>query len=128
MIVDRIGNVIGFPLGAGVETANDSLQLRELADHLGGQITFGKFCGTVGVSNMSLRDAQVEPLLHQPTRNGADAFYFVSVTAEAGFVGDLGELRKIVGEPTFLVGSPEELRVGKAGTQHPFVAGADQSL
>ena len=36
----------------------------------------------------------------------ADALDLVGVAAEARLVGDLGELGKIVGEPTFLVGRP----------------------
>ena len=127
MIVDGVGDVVGFALCAGVQTADDALQFRELANHLGGEIAFGQFGGAVSVGDVRLWNAEVEPLLHEPARDGADALDFVGVAAEAGFVSDLGELRKIVGEPTFLIGGPEELSVGEARTQDAFVAGSRPS-
>src|SRR4029077_15310983 len=71
--------------------------------------------------------AKVEPLLGQPPGDGANAFGFIAVAAEAGFVGNALKLRQIVGEPTFLVGGPEKLSVGKARAEDTLVPGADDA-
>ena len=52
----------------------------------------------------------------------------VRMQAEAGLVGYLGELGEIVGEPTFLIGRPEELSVGETGAKYALVAGSDETF
>ena len=67
-------------------------------------------------------------MFDQPARDVANTFDFVGVAAEAGLVGDLGELGQIVGEPTFLIGRPEKLGVGEARAKNAFVAGGDEAF
>ncbi len=128
MIVDSVGDFVRFALGARVQTADDTLKLGELANHFGGQVTLGEFSGAVGLRNVGVEHAEVEPLLGEPAGNGPDAFDLVAITAETRFVGDAFELRQIVGEPTFLIRLPEKLCVGEARAKDTFVAGADESL
>ncbi len=128
MIVNRIGYHFRFALRAGVETANDALQLGEFANHFRGEIALGKFRGAVRIGDVRLHHAEVVPLLGEPAGNGAHAFDLGVVAAEARFVGDLVELGKDVRQPNFLIGLPEEARIGKARAQDAFVPGADQSL
>src|SRR5690242_15449884 len=77
---------------------------------------------------MGLMYSQVEPLLGQPARDVANTLHFVTVAAQARFVGNPVEFREIVGEPTFLIGFPEELGVGKAGAKDTFVSGANDAF
>ena len=63
VIVNRIGDVIRFALCARVESADDSLQLRKLAHHLGSQIALGKFRGAIRFRHMRLQHPAIEPLL-----------------------------------------------------------------
>src|SRR6266436_3098353 len=128
VVVDGVGNFHGLALGPCVEATNDSLQLGEFAHHLGGEVALGELGGAVRLGDVSLQHAKVEPLLGQPAGDGADAFDFVAVAAEAGFIGDALEFRQIVGEPTLLVGGPEELRVGKARAEDTLVSGADDAF
>ncbi len=128
MIVDSVGDIVRFTLCACVKPAYDSLQLGELADHFGGKVALSQFRSAVGIGDMRLHHAEIEPLLHQPARDGADALDLVAIAAEAGFVSDLFELGEIVGEPTFLVGGPEELRVGEPRAQHAFMPGTHQAF
>ena len=128
MIVDRVGYHFRFALRAGVETANDALQFGEFANHFRGEIALGKFRGAVRIGHVRLHHAEVVPLLGEPAGNGAHAFDLGVIAAEARFVGDFVELGKDVRQPNFLVGLPEEARIGKARAQDAFVPGADQSL
>src|SRR6266849_1071816 len=128
VVVDGVGNFHGLALGSRVEAANDSLQLRKFADHLGGEVALGKFGGAVRFSDVGLEHAKVEPLLGRPAGDGANALDFVAVAAEARFIGNALELRQIVGEPTLLVGGPEELRVGKARAEDTLVSRADDAF
>ena len=77
---------------------------------------------------MRLVYAQIEPLLGKPAGKVADALHLVPIAAKTGLIGNTLELRQIVGEPTFLVGLPKEPCVGKAGTEHALVPGADNAL
>ena len=54
MIVDRVSDVVGFPLSAGVEATYDALELSELASHFGGEIALGEFGGAIGVGDDGL--------------------------------------------------------------------------
>ena len=109
VIVNSVGDFIGFALGTSVQTADDSLKLGEL-----------------GFRDMRVEHAQVEPLLGEPASEAADAFDFVAIAAEPRFVGDPFQLGQIVGQPTFLIRLPEKLGVGEARTKDALVAGADQ--
>src|SRR6202011_1557762 len=82
MIVDGVGDFVGFALGARVQAADDALKLSELANHFRGKVAFGEFSGPVGLRNVRLVHAQVEPLLGEPARDGADAFDLVAITAQ----------------------------------------------
>src|ERR1019366_3949544 len=53
---------------------------------------------------------------------------FIGVTSKTRFVSYVSELRQIVGEPTFLIGLPEESRVGKSRAQNSFVPCSNQAL
>ena len=128
MIVDGVGDIGGFALRAGVEAADDALQFGEFADHFGGEIAFGEFGGAIGVGDVGFCGVQAGPMLDEPAGDVANALDFVGVAAEAGLVGDLGELGQIVGEPTFLIGCPEKLCVGEAGAENAFVTGGDEAL
>jgi hypothetical protein len=77
---------------------------------------------------VSLEHAEIEPLFCKPAGDGADAFDFVAIAAEAGFVGNTLELREIVGEPTLLIGLPEELGVGETCAENALVPGTDDAL
>src|SRR5881392_3358356 len=77
---------------------------------------------TVGLRNVSLMNAEIEPLLGEPAGNVPDALDLVTIAAQAGLVGNALELGQIVGEPTFLVGLPKEAGIGEARAKHPFVA------
>src|ERR1700737_1958667 len=70
----------------------------------------------------------VEPLLGDPARHRAHAFYLVGVTAETRFVGDRSQLREVVGETTFLIRLPEKAGVGESRVQNALVPRTDQSL
>src|SRR6266478_3845769 len=48
VIVNSVGDFIGFALGTRVQTADDSLELGELANHFGGQVALGELRGAVG--------------------------------------------------------------------------------
>ena len=47
MVFNGLRNVFAQAIVAGVITAHDALQFRELAHHVGEQIGFGKLCGGV---------------------------------------------------------------------------------
>src|SRR4029077_7558054 len=82
----------------------------------------------IGLRNVSLNQAKIEPLFRQPAREGADALDLVAVTTEARFVGNAFEFREVVGEPTFLVRLPKKLRVGEACLEDPLVSGTNETL
>ena len=128
VIVDSISDIVRLALRARVKPADDSLQLGEFPNHLGGKITLGKFRRAIRFCHMGLHQAAVEPLLGKPAGNGADAFHFVAVTPQPRFVHDAFEFRQIVGQPTFLIRLPEKLRVRQTGAQHSLVAGTHQPL
>ena len=128
MIVNGVGHFVRFALSAGVKAADDSLQLREFAHHFGGEVALGELGGAVSFRDVGLGHAEVEPLLGEPAGGGADALDLVAVAAQAGFVRNALKFREIVGEPTFLVRLPEELRVGKTRAEHALVPRTDQSL
>src|SRR6266852_3984640 len=77
---------------------------------------------------MGKEHAEIEPLLGEPAGDGAHTLNLVPIASEARLVGHPLQLWQIVGEPTFLIRLPEELRVGEARSKNAFVAGADQSL
>ncbi len=128
MVIDSVGDFVRFTLRARVQTSDDSLQLGELANHFRGQIAFGEFGGAIGLRNVRQEHAEVKPLLGEPAGDGAHTLDLVPIAAEARLVGHPLQLWQIVGEPTFLIRLPEELRVGEARSKNAFVAGADQSL
>src|SRR5262245_60921900 len=57
MVVHRVRDFIGLALRFGVESADDALQLRKLANHLGGEITFCELRGAISIRNVRLRHA-----------------------------------------------------------------------
>ena len=128
MIVDGPGDFFRLALRARVETADDSLQFGKFAHHLRDQVALGEFRGAVGTRHVRLRDAAAEPLLGKPARERAHALDFIAIASEARFVGDRCELRQIVAQLDFLIGLPEELRIGKTRAQHALVPGAHQAL
>ena len=128
MVIDGIGNFVRLALRPRIKPADNALELRKLANHLCGEIALGKFRRAVRFSHMRLVHAEIEPLLRQPARDIAHTFHFIAIAAQAGFVGNALQLGKIVGEPTFLVGLPEEARVGEPGSQDPLVPCADKAL
>ena len=128
MIVDSVSDFVGFALGACVQPPNNALKLGELPHHFGRQITLGEFRSPIGLRDVSKDHTQIEPVLREPPANGADTFHLVAVTAEPRFVCNAFQFRQIVGEPTFLVCLPKELRVGKSRAKNTLVSGTDQAL
>src|SRR3989441_11142184 len=116
-----IGDDRRLSLGASVQAADDTLKLGKLPDHFRGKVALGELGGTVGIGDVSLRDAQVEPLLGEPPRKRTQALDLLEVTAEARFVGDALEPGQDVAEAAFLVRLPEEAGVSKAGTEDTLV-------
>src|SRR5438105_7061857 len=117
MIIDRIGNLIRLTLSARIQTADDPLEFRELAIHFRGEITLRQLGRAVRLGDAGLMHAQVKPLFREPASAIPDAFHLVPVAAKAGLVGDALQFGKIVGEPTFLVGLPEEAGIDRKSTR-----------
>ena len=109
MIVDGPGDLLRFSLSFCVKAANNALEFREFADHLGNQIAFGQLGGTVSVGNARLMNSTRKPLLGKPTGKGAHALDLIGVASELRVKSHLGQFREIVGEPTFLIGSQKNL-------------------
>ena len=100
----------------------------KFANHFRSEVAFGEFRGAIRFCHMSLYHAEIEPLLGKPARDGAYALNLVAITSEPRLVRDALEFRQIVGEPTFLIGLPEKLCVGKPRPQYSFMPGAHQPL
>src|SRR4029077_21037479 len=86
----------------------------------------GEFGGAVCRSNTGLRYAAGEPLLGNPPRQGSHPFNLIAIAPELGLERDSPQLRKIVGEPTFLVCLPEKSGVRKPRSQHSLVPRTNQ--
>src|SRR5437868_14502226 len=114
MIIDRIGNLIRLTLSARIQTADDPLEFRELANHFRGEITLRQLGRAVRLGDARLMHAQVKPLFREPASAIPDAFHLVAVAAKAGLVRDALQVGKLVGAPTFLVGLTEAAGSGEA--------------
>ena len=117
MIVNRIGNVIRLALRSRVESADDSLQFGEFADHLRSEVALREFRGAVGFGDMRLHESAVEPLLSEPAGNRARRVRPYRGNSQPGFVRDAFKLLAIVGEPTSLIRLPKELSVCQSRPQ-----------
>ena len=127
LIVNGPGNFFRFSLRFCVEAADDSLQFRKFADHVGDQVALGKFGGAIGCADAGMRNPAGEPLFGEPASQLAHALDFFAVAAELGLIGHGAEFRKIVGEPTFLIRLPEEPGIREPRPQHPLVPRANQA-
>ena len=102
---------------AGVESADDALQLGELFHQLGGQIAFAKLRGADGVVVSA-------DLPHEI----GDAIGLGEIASELGLERDVGQIGQAVGQLLALVGIPEEAGVVEAGAENALVAAADEGL
>ncbi len=125
MVVHGSRNFLRFSLSFRVKAADNSLKLRELANHIGDEVTLGEFRGAVGVGDASFVNASSKPLLRQPSRESAHSLYFFAVASELHLKGYLRKFWQIVGESTFLIGFPKKSRVGKARAQNTLMPGAN---
>ena len=128
VVVNRPGNLVRLALRARVEPTNNSLQLGKLLHHLRDEIALRKFRRAIRSRHIATRNSGTEPLLRKPASDRAHALHFVEITSEPALVGNVRELRQVVGEPTLLIRLPEKLRVRKARTQHSLVSRPHQPL
>ena len=127
MIVDGPGYFFRFSLSFCIQTADDPLQLCELTDHVRGQIALRELRRAISVGDIGVMNSTRKPLLGKPACQSAHALDLVAIASQLRLEGDLVKFWQIVGEPTFLVGFPEELGVGETRTQDAFMSGAHQS-
>ena len=122
MVVDRLGNGAALSLRGRVQPSNPALQLRELADHLGGQVAFGQQGGSRGA--LAVPRIEIQCVGEAPC--GLDiAPRLVPIAADGSLEGDVLQVLRPLRQRAPLIEVPEEPGVVEPSAEHSLVTGAD---
>ena len=118
-IVVRDGgcNLLTQPVVHGVIISHNALQLRELAHHVGQQISLGQACGQRRFFGQCI----AAELLANGACDGADARHALALVAEFVVVDDLGQALHTRLQGLLAVLVIKELGIGQAGAHHALV-------
>ena len=124
LLVDRAPDALGLPFRARVEPAHDSLQVRELLDHLGGEVALRELRRGLEVAPQFGRPHE----LRQRASKLHDSARLVAIAAELLLKEDVIEHRLALQQRLLAIGLPEKGGVGQPGVQNALVPLADQPL
>ena len=108
MVFDGVGNRFAQSIVERVVAAHGALQFRELAHHVGHQISLGQFCGLVGLGHQR----GIAQLGSNGLGDGAHALHALALCAQFVVVHDLAQTFDARSQRLLAVLVEEEFRIG----------------